>query len=72
MAQLVLSGDATEQAACPDLLAAIDQLEDIMIDGPSRALLSQARQSIGSHQYYAALKALRGLLPREARLLAEE
>ncbi|WP_290688930.1 MULTISPECIES: flagellar biosynthesis repressor FlbT [unclassified Haematobacter] len=71
MAQLVLSGDATEQATWADLLAAIDQLDDVMADAASRLLLSQARQSVVAHQYYAALKTLRGLLPREARLLAE-
>ncbi|KFI33423.1 flagellar biosynthesis repressor FlbT [Haematobacter missouriensis] len=71
MAQLVLSGDATEQATCTELLAAIDQLDNVMADAASRLLLSQARQSVASHQYYAALKTLRGLLPGEARLLAE-
>lgn len=69
LAQLVLSGDAAEAEARPDLLTAIRQLEDVLTDAESRALLDEAVEAIVADQFYAALKALRQLLPREARLL---
>ncbi|MCK4712635.1 MAG: flagellar biosynthesis repressor FlbT, partial [Marinosulfonomonas sp.] len=39
-------------------------------DHDSRTLLTTASDEVLDGQYYQALKALRGLLPREERLLA--
>jgi flagellar protein FlbT len=70
IAQLVLSGDAKPDEACPQMLRGIEQLSQALTDGDSRAQLSAATDALMAHQYYQALKALRALLPREARLLA--
>ena len=40
------------------------------MDQDSRAQLTAASEAVIEGQFYAALKALRSLLPREARLLA--
>lgn len=69
IAQLVLSGDAVPKDAQRQLLQGIEQLSQVMKDADSRALLSEATKSVVELNYYRALKALRGLLPREARLL---
>ncbi|MCP3969233.1 MAG: flagellar biosynthesis repressor FlbT [Rhodobacteraceae bacterium] len=68
--QLVLSGDADPQEAKLQLLRGIEQLSQVLTDPDSRALLSGATEAVIDTQYYQALKALRGLLPREERLLA--
>jgi flagellar protein FlbT len=70
MAQLVLSGDAEEAAVRPQLLRGIEQLSQVLTDPDSRAMLAEAGASVIEGQVYRALKALRALLPREARLLA--
>lgn len=69
IAQLVLSGDAVPKDAQRQLLQGIEQLSQVMKDADSRALLSEATKSVVELNYYRALKTLRGLLPREARLL---
>ena len=68
--QLVLSGDAEPDTARLQILRGIEQLSQVLTDPDSRTLLSQATAAILDDQHYAALKALRGLLPREERLLA--
>lgn len=68
--QLVLSGDAEPETARLQILRGIEQLSQVLTDPDSRTLLSQATAAILGDQHYAALKALRGLLPREERLLA--
>lgn len=70
LAQLVLSGDAEPAAARRQLLVAIEQLSQVFSDRDSRVCLADATQAVTESQYYHALKALRALLPREARLLA--
>lgn len=70
IAQLVLSGDAEPDEARHQLLRGIEQLSQALIDADSRAQLTLATAAILDAQYYQALKALRTLLPREARLLA--
>ncbi len=70
IAQLVLSGDAVPSEARLQLLRGIEQLSQVMTDPDSRALLNQASQAALEDQHYQVLKALRGLLPREERLLA--
>jgi flagellar protein FlbT len=70
IAQLVLSGDAEAGDTKQQLLRGIEQLSQVLTDHDSRTLLSQASQAVFAEQHYLALKCLRGLLPREERLLA--
>ena len=70
IAQLVLSGDAEKEDAKLQLLRGIEQLSQVLTDHDSRSLLTNASDEVLDGQYYQALKALRGLLPREERLLA--
>ncbi|WP_420024570.1 flagellar biosynthesis repressor FlbT (plasmid) [Cereibacter azotoformans] len=70
MAQLVLSGDATFEDMKPQLLRGIEQLSQVLTDPDSRAQLGVATAAVLAGQHYQILKALRSLLPREARLLA--
>ena len=70
IAQLVLSGDAGAGDTRHQLLRGIEQLSQVLVDPDSRALLAQASAAVVENEHYQALKALRGLLPREERLLA--
>jgi flagellar biosynthesis repressor protein FlbT len=70
MSQLVLSGDAEGEDMKLTLLRGIEQLSQVLVDPDSRALLAQASRALIEGQHYAVLRALRGLLPREERLLA--
>lgn len=70
IAQLVLSGDADPVDARKQLLNGIEQLSQVLTDYDSRTLLTQATGAVLEDQHYAALRALRSLLPREERLLA--
>jgi flagellar protein FlbT len=70
IAQMVLSGDAAASDARMQLLRGIEQLSQVLTDPDSRLLLGQATAAVLDEQPYQALKALRGLLPREERLLA--
>ena len=69
IAQLVLSGDADPADARQQLLRGIEQLSQALTDRDSRMLLTEATEAVLASQHYQALKALRGLLPREERLL---
>lgn len=70
VAQLVLSGDARPEEARMQLLRGIEQLSQVFTDHDSRRLLALATEGVVSDQPYQSLKALRGLLPREERLMA--
>lgn len=70
IAQLVLSGDVEKDEAKMQLLRGIEQLSQVLVDFDSRELLERATSSVLEGQFYQALKALRGLLPREERLMA--
>ena len=70
IAQLVLSGDAPPAQARPQLLRGIEQLSQVLVDHDIRQQLARATDAVLEGGYYNALKALRTLLPREARLLA--
>jgi flagellar protein FlbT len=70
IAQLVLSGDADPQEARPQIIRGIEQLSQVLTDHDSRSQLSLATQAVLDAQFYLAMKSLRSLLPREARLLA--
>lgn len=70
IAQLVLSGDAEPEKARHQLLRGIEQLSQALTDADSRSQMTLATAAVLDGQYYQVLKALRMLLPREARLLA--
>lgn len=72
IAQLVLSGDAHPTEARTQLLTGIEQLSQVLQDPDSRKLLDDATDAVVADRYYQAMKALRGLIPREDRLLAAE
>jgi len=69
--QLVLSGDSDPDRARLQILRRIEELSQILRDPDSRAHLTRATEAILTDQYYQGLKALRALLPREARLLVQ-
>lgn len=69
IAQLVLSGDAAEDEAKPQILRGIEQLSQVLRDDDSRGHLDGATLAVCRNDFYRALKSLRNLLPREARLL---
>jgi len=68
--QLVLSGDVSPADAHHQLMRGIEQLSQVFRDDDSRVLLAAAGAALISEDFYATLKNLRRLLPREARLLA--
>lgn len=70
IAQLVLSGDVTPEDALHQVLQGIEQLSQALRDPDSRAQLAAATDALHNNDYYRTLKALRSLLPREARLLS--
>ncbi|MGB3315779.1 MAG: flagellar biosynthesis repressor FlbT [Albidovulum sp.] len=70
IAQLVLSGDADPKEARHQIMRGIEQLSQALTDADSRAQLNAATAAVVEEQFYQAMKALRALLPREARLLA--
>ena len=70
IAQLVLSGDAEPEDAKLQLLRGIEQLSQVLTDQDSQTYLDKATDAVMAANYYLALKSLRGLLPREERLMA--
>ena len=68
--QLVLSGDAEGDTLRRQILLGIEQLSQVFNDHDSRTALAAASRDAVAGTYYPALKALRHLLPREARLFA--
>lgn len=70
VAQLMLSGDADLQEGHAQLLLGLEQLSQVFSDPDSRTILDDATNAVLQANYYQALRRLRGLLPREARLLA--
>jgi len=72
IAQLILSGDADLDQGRIQLMRGVEQLSHALTDDDSRQLLSEATQAFGEGEVYRGLKRLRGLLPREERLLANQ
>ncbi|PRY77597.1 flagellar protein FlbT [Yoonia maritima] len=70
IAQLVLSGDVEESDAQFQIMRGIEQLSQALRDDDSRQHLTAATNAAEKCDFYRSLKALRNLLPREARLLA--
>lgn len=72
VAQLILSGDAEIDEGRIQLLRGVEQLSQVLTDSDSRQLLSDATEAFVDGEFYRGLKRLRGLLPREERLLAAQ
>ena len=70
IAQLILSGDADSVEGRRQLLVAIEGLSQVFDDRDSRQLLNDATDQVTSGNVYQAMRRLRELLPREARMLA--
>ena len=70
IAQLLLSGDADPAEGRRQLLSAIEQLSQVFDDRDSRTLLADATRFAIENNAYQAMRRLRELLPREARLFA--
>lgn len=70
IAQLVLAGEAKADEAKLQILRGIEQLSQVFTDADSRAQLAAATDYTKENKYYHTLKTLRGLLAREARLMA--
>lgn len=70
IAQLILSGDAEPAEGRRQLLVAIEQLSRVLDDRDSRNILADATRHVLNDGIYQAMRRLRELLPREARLLA--
>jgi flagellar protein FlbT len=68
IAQLVLAGETDPTEARQQLLRGVEQLSQVFRDPDSRKKLDEATGHIGGDRHYQALRALRGLLPREQRL----
>jgi flagellar protein FlbT len=69
IAQLVLAGEADAEAARRQMLLGLEQLSQVFRDDDSRTHLAAATAAVGEARFYQAMRALRCLLPREARLL---
>jgi flagellar protein FlbT len=70
IAQLVLAGEADPDEAARQLARGIEQLSQVFTDAESRGHLAAASEALGERRFYQTLRALRGLLPRETRLLS--
>lgn len=70
IAQLMLSGDIDTAIGRRDLIRAIEQLSQVFDDRDSRILLVEASEHAVQDNPYQAMRRLRELLPREARLFA--
>jgi flagellar protein FlbT len=70
IAQLVLAGEADPDEAAAQLKRGIDQLAQVFRDDDSRSHLAAAAAAVEERRFYQAMRALRCLLPREARLLS--
>jgi flagellar protein FlbT len=70
VAQLLLAGEADAEEGHRQLLRGIEQLAQVFRDPESRACLDEADACAREGRHYQAMRALRLLLPKEARLLA--
>ncbi|WP_037228239.1 flagellar biosynthesis repressor FlbT [Roseobacter sp. GAI101] len=68
--QLVLTGDSAPEAVHLSLLRQIEELSQVFTDNDSRTVLGDASQALIQMQHYRAMKLLKGLYPREDRLMA--
>ncbi|MRX49017.1 flagellar biosynthesis repressor FlbT [Paracoccus sp. S-4012] len=70
LCQLLLSGDLPPAQGRRELSRALKELAQVFTATESGRLIGQARSALLSGNDYGTLKALRGLIPIEARLLA--
>jgi len=70
IAQLILSGHADPVEGRRQLVVAIEHLSQVFEDRDSRLLLAEATAAAIEPNAYQAMRKLRDLLPREARLFA--
>lgn len=70
IAQLWIAGTVEERLGRKQLILAIEQLSQVFDDRDSRLLLAAASQHTIANNPYSAMRKLKELLPREARLLA--
>lgn len=68
--QLVLTGDVKVDDAHRQIMIGLEQLSQVFEDRDSRTTLSRATKAAIENNYYQALRQLRDLLPREARMLS--
>ena len=68
--QLVLTGDSEPDAVHLSLLRQIEELSQVFTDNDSRTVLGDASKALIEMQHYRAMKLLKGLYPREDRLMA--
>lgn len=69
VAQMILAGEADASEGRRQLLTGIEQLSQVFTDGESRAHLDAATEHAIAGKIYPALKSLRNLIAREARLI---
>lgn len=69
-AQLILAGDLDPAEGRQILLREIEALSQVFDDRDSRSLIDGASAAVVEGNAYKTLRALRALLPREARLFA--
>jgi flagellar protein FlbT len=69
VAQMVLAGEADPEEGRRQLERGIEQLAQVFLDDESRERLVEARDSVAEGRIYQAMRAIRALLPREARLM---
>lgn len=70
IAQLIMSGDADQDEGTQQLAIAIEQLTKVFDDDDSRRILAEASMHLLQGNAYLAMRRLRELAPREARLLS--
>ncbi len=68
--QLALAGEADVMEAKRQIATGIEQLGFVFNDPESRTRLSRAAEDVALERFYPALRALRGLLPLEEKLMA--
>ena len=69
VAQLVLAGEADPEEGRRQILRGIEQLSQVFRDRDSVTHLAEAAESAVEGRIYQTMRALRALLPLEARLL---
>ncbi len=69
VAQSILAGEADPELGRKQLLTGIEQLSQVFTDAESRAHLDSATEHVIAGKFYPAMRSLRNLIAREARLL---
>lgn len=69
IAQMVLAGEADAEEGRRQVMRGLEQLSQVFTDDDSRAHLAVATEAAAEARFYQVMRALRNILPREARLL---